>query len=133
MQAKRSRILDDPERFRREYIEHRLPDDYDDLPEDEQQQIVADLEGVIVAVDPESLREEIQRLGKLIAHAKALEQREVESKLNKLRQVLAGATISVRVTSPRILSSLSRSPAMIVLPAPGSSASKNRMRGSFKK
>ena len=44
---------------------------------------------MIVAVDPESLREEIQRLGKLIAHAKALEQREVESKLNKLRQVLS--------------------------------------------
>jgi superfamily II DNA or RNA helicase len=88
MQAKRSRILEDPERFRREYIENRLPDDYDDLPEDEQQQIVADLEGVIVAVDAESLREEIQRLGKLIVHAKVLEKREVESKLNKLRQVL---------------------------------------------
>ena len=43
---------------------------------------------MIVAVDPESLREEIQRLGKLIEHAKLLEKREVESKLNKLRQVL---------------------------------------------
>ena len=30
----------------------------------------------------------VQRLGKLISHAKVLEQREVESKLNKLRQVL---------------------------------------------
>ena len=88
MQAKRARIVDDPEKFRREYVEKRLPDDYDDLPEDEQQQIVADLEGVIVAFDPESLREEIQRLEKLIVHAKALERREVESKLNKLRQVL---------------------------------------------
>ena len=65
-----------------------MPDDFDELPEDEQQQIVADLEGVIIAVDPESLREEIQRLGKLIEHAKLLEKREVESKLNKLRQVL---------------------------------------------
>ena len=43
---------------------------------------------MIVAFDPESLREEIQRLEKLIVHAKALERREVESKLNKLRQVL---------------------------------------------
>jgi hypothetical protein len=39
--------------------------------------------------------------------------------------------ISVRFTSPRILSSLMRSPAMMVFPAPGSSASKNRIRGSF--
>jgi superfamily II DNA or RNA helicase len=88
MRAKRTRIVEDPERFRREYVENRLPDDFDELPEDEQQQIVADLEGVIVAFDPASLREEIQRLGKLIEHAKLLEQREVESKLNKLRQVL---------------------------------------------
>jgi SNF2 family DNA or RNA helicase len=88
MRAKRQRILDDPERFRREYIEKRLPDDFDDLPEDEQQQIVADLEGVILAFDPASLRDEVQRLDKLIEQAKALERREVESKLNKLRGVL---------------------------------------------
>ena len=37
-----------------------------------------------------------------------------------------GATIKQRSRSPRINSSLIKSPAMIVLPAPGSSASKNR-------
>jgi superfamily II DNA or RNA helicase len=88
MRAKRARILEDPDRFKREYIEKRLPDDFDDLPEDEQQQIVSDLEGVILAFDPAALRDEIQRLDRLIAHAKTLEAREVESKLNELRQVL---------------------------------------------
>ena len=43
----------------------------------------------------------------------------------------AGVTISVRWTRPRIFSSLRSSPAMIVLPAPGSSASRKRMRGSL--
>jgi superfamily II DNA or RNA helicase len=93
MRAKRSRILEDPERFRREYVEKRLPEDFDELPEDEQQQIVSDLEGVILAFDPASLRDEIQRLDKLIAHAKPLEAREVESKLNKLHQVLGDQQI----------------------------------------
>lgn len=88
MKAKRTRIVDDPERFRREYVAKDLPDDFDDLPEDEQQTILADLEGVTLAFDPASIREEIQRLDKLIDHAKSLERREIESKLNKLRQVL---------------------------------------------
>ncbi len=88
MRDKRKGILDNPDKFRQSYIEKHLPDDYDDLPEDEQQQIVADLEGVVAAVDPVSLREEIQRLGKLIDQARSLEQREVESKLTRLKQVL---------------------------------------------
>src|SRR5438128_11519072 len=41
----------------------------------------------------------------------------------------AGVTISVRRIKPRAFSSLRRSPAMIVLPAPGSSARRKRMRG----
>jgi superfamily II DNA or RNA helicase len=89
MRDKRQGILDNPERFRRAYVEAHLPDDYDDLPEDEQQQITADLEGVVAAFDPSSLREEIQRLTKLIDQARSLEQREVESKLTKLKQVLS--------------------------------------------
>jgi len=88
MRDKRARIVDDPESFRREYIEKRLPDDFDDLPEDEQQQIVADLEGVTLAFDPAAIRQEIQQIQKLVDQAKSLERREIESKLNKLRQVL---------------------------------------------
>ena len=46
---------------------------------------------------------------------------------------LPGATIRQRSKSPRMISSLMYSPAMIVLPAPGSSASRNRSgwRGSI--
>ena len=46
---------------------------------------------------------------------------------------LAGVTMSVRFTSPRIFIFLSSSPAMTVLPAPGSSASRKRTRGSLMK
>ena len=89
MRDKRQKILADPEKYRKEQIEDRLPDDFDDLPEDEQMEIEARLEGVVASVDPIALREEIQRLGKLIEHARALEGREIESKLVKLRKVLS--------------------------------------------
>ena len=89
MRDKRQKILADPEKYRKEQIEDRLPDDFDDLPEDEQMEIEARLEGVVASVDPIALREEIQRLGKLIEQARALEGREIESKLVKLRKVLS--------------------------------------------
>ena len=93
MRDKRQKILADPEKYRKEQIEDRLPDDFDDLPEDEQMEIEARLEGVVASVDPIALREEIQRLGKLIEHARALEGREIESKLVKLRKVLSDNNI----------------------------------------
>src|SRR5947208_9874757 len=73
MRDKRQRILADPEKYRKDQIDDRLPDDFDDLPEDEQMEIEARLEGVVASVDPIALREEIQRLGKLVEHARALE------------------------------------------------------------
>src|SRR5207302_5617622 len=81
--------LADPEEHRNAQIEDRLPDDFEHLPEDEQLEIEATLEGVVASVDPIALREEIQRLGKLIDHARMLEGREIESKLVKLRKVLS--------------------------------------------
>ena len=49
-----------------------LPDDFDDLPEDEQMEIDgAGSKDVVASVDPAALREEIQRLGKLIDQARA--------------------------------------------------------------
>ena len=45
----------------------------------------------------------------------------------------AGSVASVRRIKPRAFNSLSRSPAMIVLPAPGSSARRKRMRGRRRK
>ena len=86
MRDKRQKILDDPEAYRQEQITKKLPDDFEELPEEEQQEIMDALEGVVASVDPIALREEILQLSKLIDQAKILEQREVESKLVKLKE-----------------------------------------------
>jgi superfamily II DNA or RNA helicase len=88
MRAKRELVLTDPEKFRREQIERRLPDDFDDLPEDEQQEIIAELEDAVASFNPADLRLEIAQLSALIDQARALEGREVESKLAKLKAIL---------------------------------------------
>lgn len=88
MRDKRQKILENPEAYRQEQIAKQVPDDFEELPEDEQAQIMADLEGVVASVDPASLREEIAQLNRLIEQARALEKREVESKLVKLREVI---------------------------------------------
>lgn len=88
MRDKRRKILQDPERYRQELIDRRLPEDFDDLPEDEQAKIISNAEETVLAVDPIALKDEIQRLEKLVELARALEMREIESKLNKLRHVL---------------------------------------------
>jgi SNF2 family DNA or RNA helicase len=88
MKAKREKILEDPEAYRQEQINKKVPDDFEDLPEEMQQEILADLEDVVASIDPEALREEIIELGKLIDEAKALEAREVETKLTKLNEVI---------------------------------------------
>jgi len=89
MRDKRQKILDDPERFRREQIERKLPNDFDELTDEEQEAVLTDVEGAVLAVDPIALRAEIQVIGKLVDQGKALERREIESKLQKLKQVLA--------------------------------------------
>ncbi len=89
MRAKRQKILDDPQGYRQEQLLRRVPEDFDDLPEDEQQTILDQLEDVVAAVDPAALKVEIRQLSELIDQARALEEREVETKLVKLRQVLA--------------------------------------------
>lgn len=88
MREKREKILEDPDKYRREQIERRLPDDFEDLTEEEQDDIRDQLEGVVVSIDPAALRDEIQRLGKLIEQAKTLQARAVETKLTRLREVL---------------------------------------------
>ena len=89
MRDNRQKILEDPQAYRQQQIARRLPEDFDDLPEEEQQEILAQLEDVVASVNPAALREEILQLTRLIDRARALEQREVESKLNKLRDVLS--------------------------------------------
>jgi SNF2 family DNA or RNA helicase len=88
MKAKREKILENPEAHRQEQISKKLPDDYDDLPEETQEEILAELEDVVASVDPQSLREEIIELSKLVDQARLLEAGEVETKLLKLKEVL---------------------------------------------
>jgi len=59
MKEKRERILADPEGYRQAQIDKRLPDDFDDLTDEERQQIIADLEELVASYDPAVLRDEI--------------------------------------------------------------------------
>lgn len=88
MKARREKILDDPEAYRNEQINKKLPDDFDDLTEEEQMEIMAALEDAVASVDPAALREEILDLTKLIDQARNLEEIEVETKLQRLKEVL---------------------------------------------
>jgi superfamily II DNA or RNA helicase len=88
MRDKRERILKDPEGYRKDQMTRRLPEDFDDLTDEEQQEIISQLEDVVASVDPGALREEIAELGKLTAHAQELEKREIETKLTALKDLL---------------------------------------------
>jgi len=89
MRDKRQKILDDPDGYRQEQIAKRVPDDFDELPDDEQQQILDDLESVVSSVDPYELKLEIDHLNRLIKNAMQLEEREIETKLRKLKEVIS--------------------------------------------
>jgi superfamily II DNA or RNA helicase len=88
MKEKRERILENPEKYRQEQIAKRLPDDFDELPEDEQQELVSDLEATVASFNPEHLREEISDLAVLIRQAKGLEAKEQEVKVRHLKKLL---------------------------------------------
>ncbi|MBE7467656.1 MAG: DUF3883 domain-containing protein [Anaerolineales bacterium] len=88
MKAKREKILADPEGYRQQQILKKVPEDFDELPDEEQEQILDSLEEVVASVDPTTLKEEIVQLDRLIKQAKALEAREVESKLIRLKEVM---------------------------------------------
>ncbi len=88
MKAKREEILADPEAYRRQRIERRIPDDFDELTDDEQADLLSKLENEVISIDPAVLREEIARLSALIAQARGLEARGVGTKLAELRRVL---------------------------------------------
>jgi superfamily II DNA or RNA helicase len=88
MQEKRERILQDPAKYRQEQIAKKLPDDFDDLPDEEQQEILAELEEAVASFDPNDLRLEIAELDKLIRDAKVLEAHEAEVKVRRLKELL---------------------------------------------
>ena len=88
MRARRQKILDDPDAYRQEQIERKLPEDFEDLTEEERQILIERLEDEVVSVDPASLRVEIGRLTTLIEHGKQLEVRNIQTKLQKLKAIL---------------------------------------------
>ena len=88
MRDKRKKILEDPEKYRKEQIEKKYPADFEDLSEEERQEVIAKLEDLVVSVDPATLRDEIQNLDRLVTQAKRLEARAEEPKLKKLKQLL---------------------------------------------
>ncbi len=88
MREKRQRILDDPQAYYQAQIQQRIPDDFDELTEDEQQEILNEAEGAVASPDPAALHAEIATLDRLIAQAKEVEQSETESKVDALKQRL---------------------------------------------
>lgn len=88
MKDKREKILENPDAYRQQQINKKLPDDFDDLTEQEQQDILNQLEDVVASIDPQDLKDEIVQLTKLIRMALALEAREVETKLVKLKELI---------------------------------------------
>jgi superfamily II DNA or RNA helicase len=88
MRDKRQKILEDPEAYRQEQIIKRRPDDFEDRTNEEQQEIIDELEGVVASVDPGALKEDIMQLTRLADRAMVLEEREVESKLIKLKEAI---------------------------------------------
>jgi len=89
MKESREKILANPEAYKRQYVMRRIPEEFYELPENEQQDIISELEKEVPSMDPAVLRQDIQELKKLIDNAQILEKREIESKLNKLREVIA--------------------------------------------
>ncbi|MCU1250560.1 MAG: helicase [Edaphobacter sp.] len=88
MKEKREKILEDPAKFRQDQITKRLPEDFDDLPDEERQEILADLEPAVASFDPNDLRLEIAELEKLIRDGKVLEVQEAEVKVRRLKELL---------------------------------------------
>ena len=69
-------------------FDEKAMEELEDLPEDEAERKREELENASLSQDAFSISNEISELEKLIAQAKSLETREVESKLTRLRNVL---------------------------------------------
>jgi superfamily II DNA or RNA helicase len=88
MKDKREAILRDPEAYRQKQIQNRLPDNFEDLTDEEQQSIIESLEDAVITFDPNELKIDIDKLSRLIDQAKQLESREIENKIVRLKEVL---------------------------------------------
>jgi len=88
MKANREEILKDPEAYRKKQIERKLPEDFDDLTDEEQARLIEDLEASVLSIDPVEIKKEIDRLDILIGKANELQKKSVETKLNRLKTLL---------------------------------------------
>lgn len=88
MMDKREEILKNPDAYRKQQIERKLPEDIDDWTEEDREKKIAELEEEVISYNPAHLQEEIKELNYLIKEAKELEIREIETKLLKLKSTL---------------------------------------------
>lgn len=88
MKARREEILRDPEGYRQRQIQNRLPYNFEELTDEEQQNIIEILADAVINYDPNELRIDIDKLTRLIEQAKKLEAKEIENKIIRLKEVL---------------------------------------------
>lgn len=69
MRDSRERILADPDSYHQQRIERRLPDDFDEMDDDDRDAVVEDLEKAVVSPDPGDLRHEVAVFAHLIGRA----------------------------------------------------------------
>jgi len=104
MRNKRQEVLRDPEAYRKKEIDRRLQRELDkrfgseeeilaEFYDDERERLLLELEEAVISYRPEDLREEIADLSRLVTMAKALEEREIETKLLKLKEQLTAEGI----------------------------------------
>src|SRR5437588_5447980 len=63
MRDKREKILEDPRDYLRKQME--IPEDLDDLPEEEREEYIEESENAAISIDPTTLKEEILQLSRL--------------------------------------------------------------------
>jgi superfamily II DNA or RNA helicase len=88
MRDRRRKILENPAAYRQAQLEKELPGNFEELPDEDRQEILEKLEETVASLKPTDLRDEISQLTDLITAATSLEARGVESKLKKLRDVI---------------------------------------------
>jgi superfamily II DNA or RNA helicase len=88
MKERREKILADPEAYRRNQVDARIPDDIDEYDEEEQEKILAKIEAEVLSYDPTTLRAEVADLTKLIEQARKIEASDEQTKLTVLKAIL---------------------------------------------
>lgn len=88
MKLRREEILRDPDAYRQKQVQDRLPDNFEDLDDEQQQAIIDALEESVMTYDPAELKRDIDSLNRLIEQAKLIEIKEIENKIVQLKEVI---------------------------------------------